>query len=187
MPRPNPVLAMSNAEFHVMEHRLGWRHEYINGSAHLSVHESAVVDWRRSLSALTPSPPIVNNMVIRLVRAQDHENLVKLFLESFEDSIEYSGCNDEYFRQDAQDSIRSFFGMSTVNPIRKDDIGISEASFLIEMDGAVVAAILVRPIRIGLIVEPIMVSPKPSSQRVEQCVVERIAQRPVSVGSNEYL
>jgi GNAT superfamily N-acetyltransferase len=160
MPRPNPVLEMSFDEFEVMEHRLGWKHEYIDGTALLSVQESAVVDWQRQIGPdFAPGPPLPTGLTVRSVCIDDQEALATLFRESFEDSMEYSGCNEEYFRQDAQDSIRSFFGLTTIHKARQNDIGLCEASFLIEHGDIVVAAILVRPIRMGTIVEPIMVLP----------------------------
>jgi hypothetical protein len=48
---------MSIEEFHAMEHRLAWKHEYWDDAAQLSRHPTAVAPLWLDLPTTTPTPP----------------------------------------------------------------------------------------------------------------------------------
>lgn len=160
MPRPRLVLPMSVEEFEQMEHRLGWKHEYWGGAARLSTQETAIVAFQRPAAASGVSrPPLRDGEQFRAIRADDERSLAELFIEAFDDAVEFAGCPDDAYRQDAQDSLASFFGKPTQRPYNARPLGRLDASFLIELGEQILAAVLVRSIRRGPIIEPVMVRP----------------------------
>ena len=160
MPRPQLVLPMSIEEFEYMEHRLGWKHEYWDGAAQLSTQETAVVSWQRPVSASGVSrPPHCEGEQLRPVRAEDELSLAELFILTFDDAVEFAGWPADVYRQDARDNIASFFGKPTQRRHHGRSPGRPEASFLFASGEQLLAAVLVRSIRRGPIIEPIMVHP----------------------------
>lgn len=162
MPRNYPVvLPMSIDEFHHMEPWLGWKHEYWDGAARLSVQETAVVSFQRTIGPLTDSPPLLcAGEQLRLVRPDDSDSLVKLFMSAFDDAIDYAGYPDDAYRREAEDNIASFFGNPTSGRRQRSNGGRLGASFTVVSSKQLVAAVLVRSIRRGPILEPIMVHPE---------------------------
>jgi GNAT superfamily N-acetyltransferase len=179
---------MSVEEFEQMEHRLGWKHEYWGGAARLSTQETAIVAFQRPVAAsgvsrekmgLAPSgngenpgksavakvpvpifsQPLRDGEQLRPIRAEDERGLAELFIDAFDDAVEFAGCPDDAYRQDAQDSLASFFGKPTQRPYNARPLGLLDASFLIELGEQILAAVLVRSIRRGPIIEPVMVRP----------------------------
>jgi GNAT superfamily N-acetyltransferase len=147
-------------EFEHMEHRLGWKHEYWDGAAQLSTQETAVVAFRRAVEAPGASrPPLRAGEHLRPVRAADEPALAELFRLAFDDAVEFAGYPDDIYRRDARDSIASFFGKPTERPHRTRAPGRLEASFVVAVGEQPLAAVLVRSIRRGPILEPIMVHP----------------------------
>jgi len=160
MPRPHLVLPMSAEEFEHMEHRLGWKHEYWDGAAQLSTQETAVVSLQRPVHAPDVYRPLLREgEQLRPVRAEDVLSLAELFIRAFDDAVEFAGCPDDAYRQDARDNIASFFSKPTQRHHHGRPPGRLEASFLIAWGEQVLAAVLVRSIRRGPIIEPIMVHP----------------------------
>ena len=143
-----------------MEHRLGWKHEYWDGAARLSPQESAVASLQYRLGSSPMShPPLREGERLRPVRADDEPALVDLFVRAFDDAVEYAGWTEEGYQRDARDSIASFFGSSGARRQDRPRTGRLDVSFVIVSGGQVLAAMLVRSIRHGSIVEPIMVHP----------------------------
>jgi len=151
---------MSIGEFEHMEHRLGWKHEYWDGAARLSTQETAVVAFQRPVGAPGESrPPLRAGEQLRPVRAEDEPGLAELFILTFDDAVEFAGWPDDVYRQDARDSIASFFGKPTERRHRARAPGRLEASFLVASGEQLLAAVLVRSIRRVPLIEPIMVHP----------------------------
>jgi hypothetical protein len=103
------------------------------------------------------SQPLRGGEQLRAIRADDERSLAELFIEAFDDAVEFAGCPDDAYRQDAQDSLASFFGKPTQRPYNTRPLGRLDASFLIELGEQILAAVLVRSIRRGPIIEPVMV------------------------------
>ena len=160
MPRPHLVLPMSVEEFEHMEHRLGWKHEYWNGAAQLSTQETAVVSYQRPVGVSGVShPPLGAGEQWRPVRADDESSLAELFILAFDDAVEFAGWPADVYREDARDTIASFFGRPTQRRHHGRSPGRLEASFVCAWGDQLLAAVLVRSIRRGPILEPIMVHP----------------------------
>lgn len=159
MPQPLPVLPMSIDEFHVMEHRLGWKHEYWDGAARLSPQSTAIVDLERPIEGselLQPHLPA--GYELRAIEVADEHALVRLFVEAFDDSVEYAGWDEDFYHRDAEESIQSFFDTATKRRSRGCRRGVAGHSFVISHEDRIVAAILIRMRRLGPIVEPVMVA-----------------------------
>lgn len=150
---------MSIDEFHVMEPRLGWKHEYWDGAARLSPQSTAVVDFERPIEERDLlRPRLAAGYELRAIRCEDEQALVGLFIEAFDRSVEYAGWDDEQYHRDAEDCIQSFFGTATRERFRGRRDGVAEHSLAITSADRIVAAILIRRLRRGPIVEPIMVA-----------------------------
>lgn len=159
MPRPHPVLPMTMDEFEHMAHRLGWKHEYWDGAAQLSTQESAVASFQRSVDVNLARPSSLDGEQVRPVRIEDEAGLVELFVLAFDDAVEYAGWPDRLYRRDARDSIASLFGLPTKQRPHRANNGRLDASFVITGGERILAAVLIRSIGRGPILEPIMVHP----------------------------
>jgi predicted N-acetyltransferase YhbS len=150
---------MSIDEFHAMEHRLGWKHEYWEGAARLSCQPTAVASLRLELLTKTPTlPEVREGYNLRTVTIADAPELVELFVNAFDSAVEYAGWDQGHYLRDAHRSVDSFFDCSTEKK-RRLATGLPEHSFVAHDSGSLVAAILVRQIEPGPIVEPVMVEP----------------------------
>jgi RimJ/RimL family protein N-acetyltransferase len=159
MPLERPVLPMSVEEFHAMEHRLGWKHEYWDGAAQLSCQPTAVASLRLELPTETPRLTKLGvGYNLRTVTVADAPELVELFVTAFDTAVEYAGWPQEDYVRDAHRSIDSFFDFPTDKKLRRAK-GLLDHSFVARDGGLLVAAILVRQIEPGPIVEPVMVEP----------------------------
>ena len=105
------------------------------------------------------APASSRRQAVRPVRADDEPALVDLFVRAFDDAVEYAGWTEEGYQRDARDSIASFFGISGARRQDRPRTGRLDLSFVIVSGAQVLAAMLVRSIRRGPIVEPIMVHP----------------------------
>jgi predicted N-acetyltransferase YhbS len=160
MPRPHLEIPMPVEEFEHMEHRLGWKHEYWDGAAQLSPQETAVVSLQRPVGASGLShPPFREGEQLRPVQAEDEAGLAELFIVAFDDAVEFAGWPEDVFRKDSYDSIASFFGNATSRRHHGRSPGRRDASFVCALGEQLLAAVLVRSIRRGPILEPIMVQP----------------------------
>jgi ribosomal protein S18 acetylase RimI-like enzyme len=157
MPLPLPELPMLIDEFHVMEHRLGWKHEYWDGAARLSCQPTAVASLELDL-ALPKDIPLTHVPGYQLcgLTVADETALVDLFLRAFDDAVEYAGWDEAQFERDAQRSIKSFFDR---RPSSNRCEGLLNHSFAVRHQESIVAAILIRKKKGRPTMEPIMVSP----------------------------
>jgi ribosomal protein S18 acetylase RimI-like enzyme len=160
MPRPHLVVPMSIEEFEHMEHRLGWKHEYWDDAAQLSTQETAVVSYQRPVGAAGLSwPPLREGEQLRPIRTEDEPGLAELFILAFDDAVEFTGWPDDVYREDARDNIASFFGKPPRKRHRDRRPGRPEVSFAVASGEQLLAAVLIRSLRRGPILEPIMVHP----------------------------
>jgi len=73
MPRPHLDLPMSIDEFHVMKHRLGWKHEYWDGVARLSPQSTAIIDYELPIpSDASPTAELDKDLALRCIRPEDN-------------------------------------------------------------------------------------------------------------------
>ena len=149
---------MTIDEFHCMEHRLGWKHEYWDKAAQLSVQETAVAHFERAVSQPLPtSPPLPANYQLRAIQPDDADGLTELFERAFDDTDDFTGWPADAFRRHARDSVSSFFGETTRRHV--GSAGRLSASFVIESESQLVAAAFVRNDREGPMLSPLMVDP----------------------------
>jgi GNAT superfamily N-acetyltransferase len=150
---------MSTEEFHVMEHRLGWKHEYWDGAAQLSCQPTAVASLRLELPKKTPGARELGaGYALRTATSEDASELVELFVRTFDTAIEYAGWSQAEYGRSALRSVESFFVQEAASN-RHHSQGLLEHSFVAHFANVLVAAILVRRIEPGPLVEPIMVEP----------------------------
>jgi ribosomal protein S18 acetylase RimI-like enzyme len=160
MPRPHVEIPMSIEAFGRLEHRLGWKHEYWDGAARLSPQETAIVAFQRPVrGAAAFRPRLPEDWSLRAVRADDERALADLFIETFDDAVEYVGWPDDAYQQNARDILASFFGKPTRRPHHDRPAGRPEVSHACVFGEQMLGAALIRSIRQGPILEPIMVHP----------------------------
>jgi|GEM_PF-1564858 len=156
MPLPHPELPMSSNEFLQMEHRLGWKHEYVDGAARLTLQESAVVSFELvTVDVVEVERPA--SYRLRLIDDDDLGALIQLFEQAFDASPDFTGWPERIFRRHARDSIVSFFGGETKR--RAGGAGYRAASFVITDKSQLIAAVLTRQESDGPTLAPIMVHP----------------------------
>jgi GNAT superfamily N-acetyltransferase len=118
-----------------------------------------VASLRLELLTKEPTEPRISaGYTLRTVNIGDARELVELFVNTFDTAVEYAGWPEEDYIRDAHRSIDSFFDHPTEKKQRRAK-GLFEHSFVAHDGGRLVAAILVRQIEPGPIVEPVMVDP----------------------------
>jgi hypothetical protein len=127
MPLERPVLPMSIDEFHAMEHRLGWKHEYWDGAAQLSCQPTAVASLRLESPRETPRLSKLGvGYNLRTVAVADAPELVDLFVNGFDTAVEYAGWAQEDYVRDTHRSVDSFFDPAATK--RSGSVGLLEHS-----------------------------------------------------------
>ena len=163
MPLPLPVVPMTLAEFDALPHRLGWKHEYWDGAARLSPEESAIAEFRRPIT--TPVQwTHSSDWIVRPIQREDSAALVELFLQAFESAAEFAGYSESAFQSRAVESVARFFArdISTATTQAPQVTRLSdwkEVSFVVEDSQQLIGAALIREVRLGPILEPIMIAP----------------------------
>jgi predicted N-acetyltransferase YhbS len=154
---------MTLTEFDALPHRLGWKHEYWDGAARLSPEESAIAEFRRPITTPVKST-YSNNWIVRPIQRDDSAALIELFLRAFESADEFAGYSESSFRSRAAESVARFFArdMSTATTHASHETRLSdwkEVSFVVEDAQQLIGAALIREVRLGPILEPIMIAP----------------------------
>src|SRR5207248_5541602 len=121
---------MSFAAFERLPRRLGWKHEYYGGKAHVRPSHMSVT------FVLDLAPRTVRRAGIRPVTPDDARALEKPFLAAFAQAPEYVGYSARQFRQKASEYIAGFFG-----EVRGER---SPASVVAEVGGEIIGAALVK-------------------------------------------
>src|SRR4051794_1057625 len=96
---------MSFAAFERLPHRLGWKHEYYDGKAHIRPAHLSVT----FVLNLTPRTGR-RRAGIRPVTPDNARALEKPFLAAFAQAPEYVGYSVRQFRQKASEYLAGFFG-----------------------------------------------------------------------------
>jgi L-amino acid N-acyltransferase YncA len=139
--------AMSWKEFENFPRRLGWKHEYYDGTIHLTPAWTAVTTLRLTLATFRATP----SETCRPIRKTDREPLAELFQASFLHAMEYVDYPIHSYRKSSRDAILSFFNEAN-EPF-------AHASCLVEEDNRIVAAALIQRCKKGPILQPIFVHP----------------------------
>ena len=121
MPKSLPKITIPFEEYERMPHRLGWKHEYWDGKAQLSPNMCSLAAFKRLTSVCEPAPTsgLPNRSLIPL-QPQHEADLVSLFLDAFDDGIDYCGYPDEAFRDAAK---KAFIRLLMVPMVHSRTIG----------------------------------------------------------------
>jgi GNAT superfamily N-acetyltransferase len=138
--------AMTFQEFERMPRRLGWKHEYYGGKAHLTPSKLAV-----KLVLDLPVPVVCRDGVRRL-RLGDVPALHTPFLEAFARTPDYAGYPPKSYRREASEYFERFLGDH-----RGDR---SRASAVAEANGRYVGAALVKERASGHLLDCLLVRPR---------------------------
>lgn len=93
-------------EFERMPWRFGWKHEYWDSHAHLTPRQSHV---HVRMSVEPREVVIPPNVALRSVCLSDTEALIDLFIETFEDGVEFCDWETEKIHAHARRNITDFF------------------------------------------------------------------------------
>ena len=99
---------MSFEEWKDMPRRIGWKHEYWDGYAHLSLR-STLVYLRRALDPQEAPPiqEIQEGYLLRTIERSDPKELEALYVASFEGTVEFFRCSQERVLTQAHGDIRA--------------------------------------------------------------------------------
>lgn len=137
---------MSWEAFERLPHRLGWKHEYYAGMAHLRP------SWTSVVFELDLAPRAVRRRRgIRPVTRDATPALRQPFLEAFALAPEYAGWPMAKFRRAADEYLERFFGTVRGEP--------SPVSVLAEVAGEVIGAALIKDRPSGPLLDCIFVRP----------------------------
>jgi len=158
MPAQIIKIEMPFEEFEVMEHRLGYKHEYWDGMARLSPNHGAVAEMHLQVPRLLNTPALKSGLFDSTdcgeVVPADRSELIRLFQRAFDNDAEYCGYDEREYRDAAAKSIdRSLLvGDETNTDLRY--------SRLLRCRGDLVGALLVTTDRQQRkVIGPLMVDP----------------------------
>lgn len=156
---------MTWEEFEDFPRRIGWKHEYYDGSIHLSPSKTAIASLRLTTSPL--SMPISPGL--RPVLREDEPALVALFEHCFRNAVEYAGWPARAFHEESRENVHDFF--------EETDRAYPGASLLLEDEGQLIAAGLIRQIRRGPILQPIFVASNRQRQGIGSGMLRTVVHR----------
>jgi RimJ/RimL family protein N-acetyltransferase len=160
---------MSFAAFESLPHRLGWKHEYYGGKAHIRPAYMSVT----FVLNLTPRTGR-RQAGMRPVTPDDARALVKPFLAAFAQAPEYVGYSAREFRKKAIDYLAGFFG-----EVRGE---WSPASVVAEVGGEILGAALVKRREQGPLLDCLFVHPWHGRQGWATALVTRAVQTLLAEG-----
>jgi len=118
---------MTLKEFELMPRKLGWKHEYWDGQAHITpsyrIVTTAVEIKPRSL----PSP-----CRIQAVDKGDEAQLISAYFAAFSDTIEYCDWEPEESAAAARKDIQEFFAGKRGNPLPSSRVAVASQSEVAE-------------------------------------------------------
>ncbi|MGB7416946.1 MAG: GNAT family N-acetyltransferase, partial [Thermosynechococcaceae cyanobacterium] len=123
---------MTWQEYEVMPWRLGWKHEYFNGMAHLTPRQQSVLTIVEvNTRHLSPTP-----CEIRAVVPADADELKRLFFEVFHDSVEYCDYPKKDIQQSAERCIDAYFESEQASGLGMSRVAIASQSASSDLIGA---------------------------------------------------
>jgi GNAT superfamily N-acetyltransferase len=94
-------LPMTWEAFELMPRKLGWKHEYWDGQAHISP------SWQSVMVTCSVQPrPVQAACTIRPVAASDESHLITAYIEAFRDTFDFCDWELDKIRTAARDDIR---------------------------------------------------------------------------------
>ncbi len=113
-------LPMTPEEFERMPRRLGWKHEYWNGRAHISPGYQIV-----TVSVEVKPRSITAPCQIRTVDEGDEAQLISGYFAAFRDTIEFCDWKPGKIRDSAHKDIQSFFAGERGNPLPASRVALT--------------------------------------------------------------
>ena len=170
MPMPLPVLPMSIDEYHVMPHRLGWKHEYYDGAARLQPSMSAYTEYEWPAGGASEQLDPVAGVAVRDARADDEAALIALYEAAFEDGPDHAGYPADAYRTEA----------GKAADISRARIHVAESG------SALLGAIRLRDRFVdgtsSATIEPVMVRPEARRQGIASALLRRAIESSTALG-----
>jgi len=165
---------MSFAAFERIPRRAGWKYEYYGGQTHITPSHITV----SFLLDLAPRP--AHSLPgIRSVTPADADALLPPFLEAFRESPEYAGYRATIFKNSARKYIAGFFGK-----VRGQ---WSPESIVMENEGEIIAAALVKHGRTLPLLDCLFVCPGHTRKGLATTLVNHVVNRLRELGETRLL
>jgi GNAT superfamily N-acetyltransferase len=173
--------------FHRLDRQPGFKYEYVDGRAQISVHESAsaVVVTRPSiLRGRCETASLPRDTVLQLASDIEAEEIAAAWFDAFHDTADYHGYPIEAIREDIQSECDRLYPMG--------DGDLHPASVVTRRKSAVVGALLVTRRWARPFIATVFVDRTVRRQGVASVMADRVAQEMVSrgdqvIGSNYLL
>lgn len=129
-------IPMTIEEFHRMPHRLGWKHEYYNGQAHITPSESAIVT-----ASLPVAPrPVIAPCSLRPPTEEDLNALIPVYYAAFAESADYCDMEMRMIVKSAQRNLTRYFIGERGRPLPESRLAVDGekivgAALLVEEEG----------------------------------------------------
>jgi len=162
---------MSFAAFQRLPHRLGWKHEYYGGRAHIRPGWMSV---RFRLNLTTRKS--IRTIRIRAVKLRDAAALEEAFLAAFASAPEYAGYPAAHFRKKGKEYLANFFG-----EVRGHWSPVSMAA---EANGGIIGAALVKTRDKGPLLDCIFVRPEFGRRGIAIALAARVVNELVAAGES---
>ena len=145
-------LPMTWEEWERLPWRFGWKHEYWDGHAHLTPRQDHVhVRFGLRPRAVPAAPP--TRLSVRPVEPTDARGLVRAFVETFEDGVEFCDWPAHKVRENARSNIAGFFAGRRGTPL------LAASRLALGEEGDVAGAALVTGRETGPTLDLLMVRP----------------------------
>lgn len=124
---------MTIDEFHVMPRKLGWKHEYWNGQAHITPSHSGVVT-----AAMPVQPrPVTPSCTVRSIVEADMPGLYTAYVAAFEDTIDYCDWQLAAIQKAAEETLTGYFAGRRGKPLPASQVALDQttiigAAFIVE-------------------------------------------------------
>lgn len=113
---------MTIDEFHLMPRKLGWKHEYWDGHAHITPSYSGVVT---ATLAVQPRP-VHAPCLVRSVGEADQPGLQIAYLAAFQDTIDYCDWQLADIEAAAAENLTSYFAGKRGQPLAASQVAVSD-------------------------------------------------------------
>lgn len=130
---------MSWEEYELMPWKLGWKHEYWDGHAHITPREHAVC-----VVADVVSRPVGSPCVFRSLLPEDQRSLSALFFQAFRDTVEFCDWKTKAILEAAVSAIETFRSGQRGKPHNASRVAVSAGSCAAD-DRVIGAALIVEP------------------------------------------
>lgn len=130
-------LPMTIEEFHRLPHRLGWKHEYYGGKAHITPAHTAVSTASLPVTRRKVAPPCP----LRQPTPDDLDGLVPAFYAAFADTTDYCDMEMQAIVKSGQRVLEGFFDGERGRPLPASRLALESA--VDDGDKIVGAALLV--------------------------------------------